>query len=119
MQPENPIQATEMHRHELSLSMEENVHLSRGRRKEMIQSIFSPLQSKACLTFEFITRRVLSIQEDPYQALITKQSKRYKENYRKVKVNDKTGYQQSEIRIFAIWAKDIKSQATGQESQNY
>ena len=35
----------------------------------MIQSIFSPLQSKACLTFEFITRRVLSIQEDPYQAL--------------------------------------------------
>ena len=34
----------------------------------MIQSIFSPLQSKACITFEFITRRVLSIQEDPYQA---------------------------------------------------
>ena len=36
---------------------------------EVIQSIFSPLQSKACLTFEFITTRVLSIQEDPYQAL--------------------------------------------------
>ena len=82
----------------------------------LIQSIFSPLQSKACLTFEFITTRVLSIQEDPYQALITKQSKRNKENYRKVKVNDKTGDQQSEIRTFAIWAKDIKSQASGQES---
>ena len=37
----------------------------------MIQSIFSPLQSKACITFEFITRRVLSIQEDPYQALFS------------------------------------------------
>ena len=35
----------------------------------MTSSIFSPLQSKACLTFEFITTRVLSIQEDPYQAI--------------------------------------------------
>ena len=82
----------------------------------VIQSIFSSLQSKACHTFESITRQVLSIQEDPYQALITKQSKRYKENYRKVKVNDKTGNQPSKIRIFAIWAKDTKSQASCQES---
>ena len=47
------------------------------------------MQSKACLTFEFITTRVISIQKDPYQALITKHTNTYKENFRKVKVKDK------------------------------
>ena len=46
---------------------------------------YSPLQSKACLTFEFILTfmRVLSIRTDPYQALMTKTKKPNKENCKK------------------------------------
>ena len=42
---------------------------------------YLPLQSKACLTFEFITRRVLSNHEIPYQALISQNKTSNKENY--------------------------------------
>ena len=51
-------------------------------------SFKSPLQSKARLTFEFITWRVLSNQEIPYQALIQLLKTSNKENYKikKVKV---------------------------------
>ena len=38
----------------------------------------SPLQSKAFLTFAFIALRVLSTQSDPYQALMTMDTKHRK-----------------------------------------
>ena len=45
--------------------------------------------------------------------MITKKIHRKK---KKTESERQTGDQQSNILIFAIWAKDIKSQATGQES---
>ena len=44
-------------------------------------SFKSPLQSKARLTSEFITWRVLSNREIPYQALISQNKTSNKENY--------------------------------------
>ena len=64
------------------------------------------LQAKAPLIFELIltTRRVLSFQTKPYQALTMKQTKSSKENYKKVKVrnhklvfnNQKSGFLHSD-----------------------
>ena len=51
-----------------------------------IPSFKSLLQSKARLTFEFITWRVLSNHEIPYQALILQTKTSNKENYKNQKV---------------------------------
>ena len=59
-----------------------NVHILSNKRTFLLYFIsnihfisdpkfLSPLQSKAFLTFEFIALRVLSTQSDPYQALMT------------------------------------------------
>ena len=54
----------------------------RSYRLVIIFSPLSSLQSKASLTSEFITRRVLSNQQIPYQALTNKTLNTNKENYK-------------------------------------
>ena len=56
----------------------------------------SPLQSKAFLTFEFISLRALSTQSDPYQALMTLDTKHRKKTTESESENQ-TGGQKSKF----------------------